>query len=144
MKRFLSLCRGMLAVCALSLAVFGLVACNQESGTKEEITFQAENLNVKLGSEVNWTEGVTATTKDGQTLTVTADASGVDLQKAGTYPIIFSAGKYSVERIVRVYGMPTLYYVGEPMADGQSFMMNYTDLAGERGFASGVTAKDCF
>ncbi len=133
-----------LLICAVLMLTLGIVACNDTGNTSKEVTFEAQNLNVKLGSEVNWTAGVKAKTSDGKEVQVTADASKVNMQQAGTYPITFTAGNYSIERIVRVYGMPSLYYAGEAIADNQTFEMTYADLMGERGFASGITAKDCF
>lgn len=132
-----------LSVCALS--VF-FVACDKGStGGASDCEFsEVDNFNVKINSTVDWTEGVTATTKSGKSLKVTADASDVDLTKVGTYTVIIKAEQFSIRRTVRVYDMPVLTYKGEVVENGDVVTMTYGESTGVRGYTTGMECVDSF
>ena len=146
MKKVSKTLRWFLAVCAAALLALAVVACNDGGGSAGSgVTFSgAENYDVKAGASVDWTEGVTAKSSDGKTLEVTADASGVDMQKPGTYTVVLRAGNAYIERLVRVYSMPVIYYAGEAVENGDTFVMTHAELSGASGFSSGMTATDSF
>ncbi len=146
MKKVSKTLRWFLAVCAAALLALAVVACNDGGGSAGSgVTFSgAENYDVKAGASVDWTEGVTAKSSDGKTLEVTADASGVDMQKPGTYTVVLRAGNAYIERLVRVYSMPVIYYAGEAIENGDTFVMTHAELSGASGFSSGMTATDSF
>lgn len=146
MKKVSKTLRWFLAVCAAALLALAVVACNDGGGSAGSgVTFSgAENYDVKAGASVDWTEGVTAKSSDGKTLEVTADASGVDMQNPGTYTVVLRAGNAYIERLVRVYSMPVIYYAGEAIENGDTFVMTHAELSGASGFSSGMSATDSF
>lgn len=128
------------AVAVLSAGAF-FAACDDDKKPSGEVP---ETL-AAAAADVHVREGGSADFSAGLPEGVTADASKVDLTKAGAYDIVYSIGDAQVKKTVYVYGMPVFSYGTEAVPATRA--LTYRE-ANEADFMTaesmGIAAKDSF